>query len=107
MNIDRQVEAIIAAGIPLGEAEARVVAGWWHGGASSALYAFASSGYADKGPMERELSRINPATAVDASHTALVAYVDALPDVALTFSFDNRDEYDAVVYGTEPSKEEL
>ncbi len=64
MNVDRQVEAIIAARIPLGEVEARVVAGWWHGGQSSALYAFASSGHADKWAMAREMSRGSTAEGV-------------------------------------------
>ena len=56
MNVDREVERHIADGLPLGEGEARVVAGWWHGGQSSALYAFASSARADKWAMERELA---------------------------------------------------
>ena len=103
MNVDRQVEAIVAAvaaGIPLGEAEARVVASWWHGGKGSDLHAFASSGYVDKWGLVRELRVCTPDA--EGSHAALVAYVDALPDVSLARSFGSRAEYDAILFGTEP-----
>jgi hypothetical protein len=76
MSIDRAVEAHIAEGLPLDEDYARVVAGWWHGGQSSALYAFASSGHAEKWAMERELRERHG----DASHAALVRYVATLPE---------------------------
>ena len=40
MNVDRDVEEHIADGLPLGPAEARVVAGWWHGVEVQDAFAF-------------------------------------------------------------------
>lgn len=55
---------------------ARIIAGWWHGGQGSALYAFASTGHFDRDELLYELDkRVDDSDDVD----ALVAWITGAP----------------------------
>jgi hypothetical protein len=58
--------------------EARIIAGHWHAGQSSALYAFHSSGHLDADRCIYELSTLAPTGKRPDTVSALLAFFDAL-----------------------------
>lgn len=59
MSENDKVAAFLATRKPLDDRTARIIAGWWHNGQSSALYSFASCGNVTTAAINEALKNID------------------------------------------------